>query len=291
MSTPSIPDGVTLEDMTEADLPVVARLEASLFGAEAWSQDLLAGELTAASGGDRRYVVARGPCPVPGPASTGLSVPGPASDPSQTGSAGTGGSRALAPADPPATGPADPPLAAPAGPLATGPASPLTAAPANPSATGPKPGEREGARGAAGAGGRILGYAGMWVGDGAGDADLLTIATIPQARRRKVASRLLTELMGTARRAGCRAVLLEVRVSNAAAQSLYATHGFTRIGLRRRYYQAPQEDAVVMRALLRPAPAPVGSQPRARPGRAAARGARKVQAPSRAPPHRPLGFV
>lgn len=243
MSTPSIPDGVTLEDMTEADLPVVARLEANLFGAEAWSQDLLAAELAAASGGDRRYVVARGPfpvpgptswpgsppgpCPVPGPASTGLSVPGPASDPSQTGSAGTGGSRALAPA------------------------SPLAA--------GPKPGEREGARGAAGAGGRILGYAGMWVGDGAGDADLLTIATIPQARRRKVASRLLTELVGTARRAGCRAVLLEVRASNAAAQSLYAAHGFTRIGLRRRYYQAPQEDAVVMRALLRPAPAPVGS--------------------------------
>ena len=251
MSTPSGPDGVTLEDMTEADLPVVARLEASLFGAEAWSQDLLAAELAAASGGDRRYVVARGPlpvpgptswpgsppgpCPVPGPASTGLSVPGPASDPSQTGSAGTGGSRALAPASPPATGPADLP------------------------ATDPGPGEREGARGAAGAGGRILGYAGMWVGDGAGDADLLTIATIPQARRRKVASRLLTELVGTARRAGCRAVLLEVRASNTAAQSLYAAHGFTRIGLRRRYYQTPQEDAVVMRALLRPAPAPVGS--------------------------------
>lgn len=241
MSTPPGPDGVTLEDMTEADLPVVARLEASLFGAEAWSQDLLAAELAAASGGDRRYVVARGPLPVPGPAS----------DPSQTGSAGTGGSRALAPASPLATDPADPPLAAPAGPPATGPASPLAA--------GPKPGEREDARGAAGAESRILGYAGMWVGDGAGDADLLTIATIPQARRRKVASRLLTELMDTARRAGCRAVLLEVRASNAAAQSLYTAHGFTRIGLRRRYYQAPQEDAVVMRALLRPAPAPVGS--------------------------------
>ena len=49
MSTPSGPDGVTLEDMTEADLPVVARLEASLFGAEAWSQDLLAAELAAAA--------------------------------------------------------------------------------------------------------------------------------------------------------------------------------------------------------------------------------------------------
>lgn len=257
MSTPPGPDGVTLEDMTEADLPVVARLEASLFGAEAWSQDLLAAELAAASGGDRRYVVARGPLPVPGPTSWPGSppgpcpVPGPASDPSQTGSAGTGGSRALAPASPLATDPADPPLAAPAGPPATGPASPLAA--------GPKPGEREDARGAAGAESRILGYAGMWVGDGAGDADLLTIATIPQARRRKVASRLLTELMDTARRAGCRAVLLEVRASNTAAQSLYAVHGFTRIGLRRRYYWAPQEDAVVMRALLRPAPAPVGS--------------------------------
>ena len=42
-----------LREMTEGDLDVVARLEGELFGAEAWSRDLLAAEL-AASHGPRR---------------------------------------------------------------------------------------------------------------------------------------------------------------------------------------------------------------------------------------------
>ena len=48
-----------LREMTEGDLDVVARLEGELFGAEAWSRDLLAAELAASHGpmADRRYVV------------------------------------------------------------------------------------------------------------------------------------------------------------------------------------------------------------------------------------------
>ena len=60
----------------------------------------------------------------------------------------------------------------------------------------------------------------------------------------------LRELIGLARAAGCRAVLLEVRVSNDAARALYARHGFTTAGRRRRYYTAPVEDALVMRLPL-----------------------------------------
>ncbi|WP_103063312.1 GNAT family N-acetyltransferase [Actinomyces qiguomingii] len=103
-----------------------------------------------------------------------------------------------------------------------------------------------------GAGGSeaIVGYAGLWYGDGRGDADLLTIATVAAARRRGVATALLTALLGVAAQAGCRAVLLEVRASNEGAQRLYAAHGFTPIGRRRRYYLAPVEDAVVMRRSL-----------------------------------------
>ena len=99
-------------------------------------------------------------------------------------------------------------------------------------------------------GGGILGYAGVWLGDGRGDADLLTIATAPRARRRGLAAAMLRELIGLARAAGCRAVLLEVRVSNDAARALYARHGFTTAGRRRRYYTAPVEDALVMRLPL-----------------------------------------
>ena len=109
-------------------------------------------------------------------------------------------------------------------------------------------------------GGELLGYAGLWFGDGAGDADLLTIATLPAARRRGVATAMLTRLVGRARQAGCGAVLLEVRVSNTGAQALYRRHGFVPIGRRRRYYLAPVEDALVMRVDIGAhcAPGPAG---------------------------------
>lgn len=109
-------------------------------------------------------------------------------------------------------------------------------------------------------GSRILGYAGLYHAGGLNSADLLTIATVPDARGRGIASFMLTELVATARELGCPDVLLEVRQSNEAAQRLYARHGFVSIGRRRRYYQAPPEDAVVMRLTLRPRPGPVGAE-------------------------------
>lgn len=93
----------------------------------------------------------------------------------------------------------------------------------------------------------LLGYAGIWLGDGAGDADLLTVATVPSARRRGVATAMLCHLLALAHDVGCGAVLLEVRASNLDAQELYRRHGFVPIGRRRRYYSRPTEDAVVMR--------------------------------------------
>ena len=99
---------------------------------------------------------------------------------------------------------------------------------------------------AAGGDGAVLGYAGLWFGDGAGDADLLTIATLPAVRRRGLAGLMLTHLLRCAGEAGCTGVLLEVRVSNASARSLYVHHGFVPVGSRRRYYREPV--ALVMRA-------------------------------------------
>ena len=115
--------------------------------------------------------------------------------------------------------------------------------------------DSDGADGAGGAGGAdggraILGYAGLWFGDGRGDADLLTIATAARARRRGLARLMLDHLIHQAREAGCGAILLEVRASNEPAQALYLARGFEPIGRRRRYYSAPTEDAVVMRLAL-----------------------------------------
>jgi [ribosomal protein S18]-alanine N-acetyltransferase len=50
--------GVTLRAMTPADLPAVLRLEAALFGDEAWSEAMLTAELEGAEASGRYYLIA-----------------------------------------------------------------------------------------------------------------------------------------------------------------------------------------------------------------------------------------
>ena len=76
----------------------------------------------------------------------------------------------------------------------------------------------------------------------AGEAEILTVAVDPFARRRGVARRLLRAVL----EAMPGRIWLEVRRSNAAAQRLYAQLGFVDVGLRRNYYSRPTEDALVM---------------------------------------------
>ena len=42
-------------------------------------------------------------------------------------------------------------------------------------------------------------------------------------------------------------VFLEVRASNADAISLYRHYGFREVGVRKRFYHDPAEDAIVMK--------------------------------------------
>ena len=79
-------------------------------------------------------------------------------------------------------------------------------------------------------------------------ADVDNIAVAPAFRRQGVASLLLeTALDGMDAE-----VFLEVRASNAPAIALYQKFGFTQCGIRRNYYEKPQEDALLMK---RPNPA------------------------------------
>ena len=77
-------------------------------------------------------------------------------------------------------------------------------------------------------------------------AELQNLGTAPEQQRAGVARALLDELIATCRARGVRELGLEVRVSNAAAQALYRTHGFRLVGLRRGYYKRPLEDALLM---------------------------------------------
>jgi len=77
-------------------------------------------------------------------------------------------------------------------------------------------------------------------------AELQNLGTAPEQQRAGVARALLVSLVDTCRARGVRELGLEVRVSNAAAQALYRTHGFRLVGLRRGYYKRPEEDALLM---------------------------------------------
>lgn len=86
----------------------------------------------------------------------------------------------------------------------------------------------------------------------AGEAELLTMAVLPAARRRGLGRQLLTELISRASAYRAVAVWLEVRMSNTAAIGLYREAGFAEIGWRKGYYQGAErrEDAITMRLML-----------------------------------------
>jgi ribosomal-protein-alanine N-acetyltransferase len=93
------------------------------------------------------------------------------------------------------------------------------------------------------AGADIVGYIGGWrVAD---DLQVVSLAVRPDARRSRVASRLLAHLFDHAG-APVRRASLEVRRSNHAAIAMYEQFGFRPAGVRRGYYDEPKEDAVLM---------------------------------------------
>jgi len=98
----------------------------------------------------------------------------------------------------------------------------------------------------------IVGYAGMLALVGAREADIQTIAVLPEHRGRGLGRTMLTQLIGEARRGGVREVFLEVRADNPGAQHLYESLGFEAIAVRKRYYMPDGVDAVVMRLTVPP---------------------------------------
>ena len=86
--------------------------------------------------------------------------------------------------------------------------------------------------------GALVGYVVAWVIDD--EAEILTIAVDPAARRRGVGRALVEAAL-----AGTRRAHLEVRADNGAARGLYEGLGFEVVGRRAGYY-ADGEDALLM---------------------------------------------
>ena len=92
--------------------------------------------------------------------------------------------------------------------------------------------------------GALLGYVMFWVVFE--ELHLMNLAVRPDVRRRGLATMLVRRALSMGAARGARTALLEVRASNAAALAFYQGLGFQRRGVRRGYYENPQEDAVIM---------------------------------------------
>ncbi|MCB2127322.1 MAG: GNAT family N-acetyltransferase [Rhodobacteraceae bacterium] len=91
----------------------------------------------------------------------------------------------------------------------------------------------------------------------AGEAELLTLAVAPSARRRGTGAALVAGFLDRAATAGAGRAFLEVSADNAAARALYAQAGFAEAGRRPGYYRRPDggaTDALLLARALGPAP-------------------------------------
>lgn len=84
-------------------------------------------------------------------------------------------------------------------------------------------------------------------------ADILTLAVLPQWRRNGLAEKMLGEILGGCKISGVKKIFLEVEEVNIAAFNLYEKSGFKQIGRRKLYYQqldGSYTDALVMEKKL-----------------------------------------
>lgn len=80
----------------------------------------------------------------------------------------------------------------------------------------------------------------------ADEAEILTIAVLPEQRRGGLGGRLLDAAAAAARQAGAAVLFLEVAADNSAGLALYRSRGFAAVGRRADYY-GQNRDAVILR--------------------------------------------
>lgn len=106
----------------------------------------------------------------------------------------------------------------------------------------------------------VEGDAGFLLGRTVADeAELLTLAVAPEARRRGLGRKLVSRFLYQSRLRGAESAFLEVAKDNAAAVALYGRAGFAEAGRRRGYYRTldgRSVDALILRRSLAEAAEP-----------------------------------
>ncbi|MCC6094358.1 MAG: ribosomal protein S18-alanine N-acetyltransferase [Eubacterium sp.] len=91
---------------------------------------------------------------------------------------------------------------------------------------------------------QVVGYIGEYgIPD---EGDITNVSVDRRFRNQKIGSALVSALIHAAQTRGITRIFLEVRQSNEYAIQLYEHAGFHRTGIRKNYYCAPVEDAVLM---------------------------------------------
>ena len=93
---------------------------------------------------------------------------------------------------------------------------------------------------------QIVGYAAVLVVAPGVEADVLTVAVLPEYARQGIATHFMGELEKWSKEKQATAMMLEVGVENAGAIALYEKLGYQNIATRRNYY-GHGLDALVMR--------------------------------------------
>lgn len=91
---------------------------------------------------------------------------------------------------------------------------------------------------------RVVGYIGMYVS--VPEGEITNVAVTPEKRGKGTGKALVDAVKQWAHDHGVTSIVLEVRVSNAAAIRVYEQAGFAKLGVRKNFYQFPAEDAFVM---------------------------------------------
>ena len=95
-------------------------------------------------------------------------------------------------------------------------------------------------------GNKVVGYCGVFLPAPGVEADILTVAVLPDFRRQGIAREFMRQIAQWSKERGASAMMLEVEQSNSAAIELYTSLGYMKISVRMDYY-GPGQDAFVMR--------------------------------------------
>ena len=95
--------------------------------------------------------------------------------------------------------------------------------------------------------GEAAGFVNLWLTPPM--ALINNIAVLPDFRRRGIARELIMKALGACE--DCSSLTLEVRESNEGAIKLYENLDFSQVGRRKRFYENPTEDALIMTKFFR----------------------------------------